>query len=204
MTISTNTIRTVLLILLSMSIGCTTSKSLMKDGFKYEEAGMYEDAVKAYKASLARKMTNVESRTGLRNAGQRVLDDMLDEFNRSSILGRMKEAVYSFQIAEDFKKEVKKYGVDLDIPDHYFMTYTQLENNYLDDLYEEGLAYLDEEDFDQARTRFDEIMGLDADYKDVHILQNTAILEPKYRRAQNFMDAGQYRDAYREYLSIIN
>ncbi len=203
MTTSTKVITAAALIGLMALHSCTTSKSLMKDGLKYESAGMYEDAMKAYKFSLARNMTNVESRSGLKKAGQRVMDNVLDEFSRASMMSKSREAVYNFRAAQDIKKEVKKYGVQLDIPSHYYQTYVTNEDDFLNGLYTEGMEFLENENFDAAKSRFDEIRAISPNYKDVKSLQDTSVLEPKYRRANVLMGQEDYRQAYKEFTQII-
>lgn len=203
MTTSTKAIAAAAILGLLILTSCTTSKSLMKDGLKYESAGMYDEAMKAYKSSLSRNMSNVDSRTGLKKSGQRVLDSVLDEFSRAGMMGRPKDAVYSFRAAEDIQKEVKKYGVELHIPNHYYQTYASVEDEYLEGLYETGMAFLENEDFSKAKDQFDEIMFIDPDYRDVKDLQDTSVLEPKYRRAMGLMDQGSFRQAYKEFSQIL-
>jgi len=175
----------------------------MKDGLKLQQSGMDVDAVKAFQASLAKNMTNTVSREGLANAGRQVMNYKLDEFSRNAMMNRSKDAVYAFMDIKQFKLEVKKYGVDLNIADQYFRDYAVHEESYLSIRYEEGIAQLGEDDFPGAKAVFDEILYIHPGYKDVQSLQGTSVLEPKYRRALEEMQNGDYRRAYFVFEEIL-
>lgn len=182
-----------LVILLS---SCTTSKSLMKDGMTYQSSGLHEEAVKAYKASLSKRFDNSQSRIGLNESGQYMLNKLLDEFNRNVMLKRSKEAVYAFKDAEIFVDELKKYNVDLRIADHYYQSYVSSEDTYLSARYDAGLELLENESFEDSKRIFDEILTIHPGYRDVESLKGTSVIEPKYRRGLELEEAREYRQAY--------
>lgn len=188
--------------LLIQTPGCTTSKSLMKDGYAYSDAGMHQEAVNSFKQSLERKYQNVESRKGLKVSGQQVLNAMLTDFDVADQNGVKREAVYAFRACTEFVAEAKEFGVDLTIGSAYFDRYSDNEGLYLAGLYSDGMTLLEQEDFKSAKLRFDEILLLAPGYKDVSDLQEMSVLEPKYRRANQLMGEGYFRDAYWEYQAI--
>lgn len=196
-----NALYTLLCVVLISS--CTTSKSLMKDGLKYQQTGMNLEAVNAFKSSLSKNMNNMVSREGLERAGQSVLNGYLDEFNRNAMMNRTKESVYAFKKAQSFNAEVKKFGVDLTIPDHYYQSYASTEESYLSGRYEEGIAKLEVDDFIGSKAIFDEILSIHPGYRDVESLKGTSVLEPKYRRALEEMDQGEFRRAYYTFDNIL-
>lgn len=189
--------------MLLMAMGCTTSKSLMKDGMEFQSAGMYEQAVEAYKQSISRKITNIESKKGLQEAGQRLLEVKLDEFSRARLLERNKEAVYSFMDAESFMESLKRYGVRLEIPDHYLRDYNAVEDIYLSDLYSTGAQALEDEQFEKAEKLFQEIARIHPGYGEVESKLGKSVLEPEYRKGDAQFAEGRYRDAYRTFERIV-
>jgi hypothetical protein len=168
----------------------------MKDGINYQSSGLHEEAVKAYKASLSKKFDNSDSRIGLNESGQYVLNKLLDEFNRNAMLKRNKEAVYAFKDAEAFKDELKKYNVELRIADNYYQSYITSEETYLSARYDEGLELLENDHFEESKRIFDEILTIHPGYKDVEDLKGTSVLEPKYRRGLELEAEKDYRQAY--------
>jgi curli biogenesis system outer membrane secretion channel CsgG len=175
----------------------------MKDGIKFQASGMDIDAVNAFKSSLSKNMSNVASREGLQLTGQKVLNTYLDDFSRNAMMNRPKESVYAFMKADGFKKEIKKYGVELSVPDHYYQTYASTEETYLSGRYEEGIAKLEQDDFAGSKVIFDEILKVHPGYRDVESLKGTSVLEPKYRRANEEKSTGAYRRAYYLYDDIL-
>jgi hypothetical protein len=192
-----------LLTLIIIFGACSTSKSLMKDGIEFQASGLDMDAVNAFKSSLNKNMSNTASREGLQLTGQKVLNTYLDDFSRNAMMNRSKESVYAFIKADGFKKEVKKYGADLSVPDHYYMTYASNEESYLNERYEQGITKLEQDDFTGSKVIFDEILQIHPGYRDVESLKGTSVLEPKYRRASEEMSTGAYRKAYYLFDDIL-
>ncbi len=182
--------------------GCTTSKSLMKDGYSYSEAGMHQEAVDSFKASLTRKSSNVDARTGLKTSAQRVLDRLLDDYNQADMSANDADAVYRYLDSENFLNEIKAYNIELFIPNHYKRSFEKNRTSFLGRLYDEGMTFLDGEDFDQAQARFDEILNIDPEYRDVKSLKGTSVMEPKYRAANELMEQRRYREAYALYDAV--
>lgn len=199
---TTNKFFLALWMMLLMAVGCTTSKSLMKDGMEFQSAGMYEQAVEAYKQSLSRKITNAESKKGLQESGQRLLEVKLDEFSRARLMDRHRDAVYSFMDAESFMESLKRYGVRLEMPQHYLKDYTVVEDIYLSDLYARGTQALEDEQFEKAEKLFQEVSRIHPGYGDVERKLGKSVLEPEYRRATGFMSEERYREAYRLFEGI--
>ncbi|MGB1031323.1 MAG: CsgG/HfaB family protein, partial [Flavobacteriales bacterium] len=186
------------LLLIALLSGCATSKSFYKKGAKLEEAGLMEEAAQFYLISLQKNRSNVEAKIGLKNTGQVVLSRYLSEFSQQKVFGNRREAIASWDKAMAYKDKVANLGVQLNVPSMYASDYEEIKNAHLNQLYEQGLAYMDEQNYSEAEKCFIEIKKLDKDYEDAHELADIAFAEP------NSLDNEKYRDAYKKFNSVLN
>ncbi|MGB0422813.1 MAG: CsgG/HfaB family protein, partial [Flavobacteriales bacterium] len=192
------------LLLIALLSGCATSKSFYKKGAKLEEAGLMEEAAQFYLISLQKNRSNVEAKIGLKNTGQVVLSRFLSEFSQQKVFGNRREAIASWDKAMAYKDKVANLGVQLNVPSMYASDYEEIKNAHLNQLYEQGLAYMDEQNYSEAEKCFIEIKKLDKDYEDAHELADIAFAEPIYVQAMNSLDNEKYRDAYKKFNSVLN
>lgn len=182
--------------------GCA-SKRYTKKAAKFEEAGLYEDAAEYYYQAVKKKDSNVEAKLGLTKTGQMTLDKKLSDFTASYKQSDYKKAVYNYLEAEKYYNKVKSVKVELDFPEYHKEYYEEAKGDYLNKKYADGVDKLNREDFSAALSVFQEIKGIDADYKDVNDLYITAKYEPMYRDANQYLETGLYRKAYYTYATII-
>jgi len=190
------------LILLMGAHSCNTSKSLSKKGAQLEEAGLYNDAALFYYNALLKKSSNIDARIGLSKAGQRVLNDKIDEFTRARAMEEYRDAVYAYKDAMDYRNKVEKLGIQLEAPSYLADDYEEAKNILIKELYDQGNEHLVNKDFNKANKIFEEIHRLDPDYKDIDNLKDVSRNEPIYIEAVNLFDQQQYRKAYYEFEKI--
>jgi hypothetical protein len=161
------------------------------------------EASNSYYTALQRKRTNVDAQIGMKKTGQLVLNSMLNDFAKSRSFGSKKEAVYDYHAARDYRDRISGVGVKLDIAEFYTQDYESVKNEYMLQLYEEGTSLLEEQKYQEAEQRFNEIKTLDPNYKDSDELGDIAYLEPLYAEAATAMEAEMYRKAYNNYEKIV-
>src|SRR6056297_545446 len=108
------------------------SKRYARKAEEFENAGLYQDAAEYYYKSVSKNEKNVEAKLGLRENGQKVLEEKLSEFNTAHKNSSHKEAVYAFREAESYYDKVKGVGVELSFPQKYDDYYEESEKVYLD------------------------------------------------------------------------
>ncbi|MEY3398080.1 MAG: hypothetical protein RL220_674 [Bacteroidota bacterium] len=182
---------------------CSGTKHYTKLGLKQEENGLTEEAAGSYYIALQKKRTNVDAQIGMKKTGQLVLNNKLNEFSKARNFGSKKDAVYSFHTARDYRDKIKGVGVNLDLAEFYVQDYNSVKEAYMYELYEEGTSLLEEEKFQEAEKRFNEIKMLDPNFKDAGELGDIAYLEPLYSEASKSMEAGMYRKAYEGFEKVI-
>jgi len=195
----------ILLVLLAilLSFGGCASKRYAKKAKKFEEAGLYEDAANMYYESAKKDNENIDAKLGLRKNGQLLLDKKLAAFSEAYKTGRTKDAVYAYIDADNYNKKIVAVGVSLTFPEHQKEYYKEVKETYLYDRYNEGVKALDLEDFANAFLVFDEIVKIDASYKDSKSNYVIAKYEPQYRDGINKLDNGLFRSAYYIFEKIV-
>jgi hypothetical protein len=181
---------------------CQNSKHYTKLAQKQEAAGLNKEASESYYTALWKKRANLEAQIGMKKTGQAVLNGMLSDFNQKSSFGNKKEAVYTYLSAKDYVAKIKGVGVELQIPDFYQGDYEKVKKSYLTELYEQGTKLLEENNFSDAETNFNEIGRLDPNFKDAGNLKDVAYLEPIYQKAMTEYEAKHYRAAYNGFIKV--
>lgn len=185
-------------------IGCSGSKSFAKKGEKLDAAGLYAEAAGMYEQAAQRNLKNVDAKIGLKKTGQLVLEDKLSLFFKGMAMGTAKgEAVAAYLEAKSYQERIGRLGVVLDIPDHYKADFERVKGEHLVDLYNEGQALLEKQDFKSAEAVFAKIARLEPNYKDANSLQAIAYLEPLYRAGKTDLAAGAFRKAYESLNNVV-
>lgn len=195
-------------LLFSISIfllsGCNSPKSLYKKGVKMEAAQLNKEASSYYYQALVKKREYAEAREALYRTGGSVLSNKLSVFFTESQVGNSKKAIDAYLDAEAYKKSLENVSVNLNIPPQYTQDFNELKKVYLLELYEQGLVYLDQEDYDSAELVFREIVRLEPDYKDTKKLKDIAYIEPFYRKGISALEENKYRSSYNAFLEVLS
>lgn len=184
---------------------CSGSKTFSKKGEKLDAAGMYAEAADMYLQAAQRNAKNVDAKIGLKKTGQMLLNDKLSAFFKYVAMGDQRgEAVAAYLDAKAYAERVGRAGVVIEIPDHYKADFEKVKGEHLIDLYSEGQALFDKEDFAAAEKIFARIAKLEPGYKDASSLQDVAYLEPLYRTGRSELESGNYRKAYAAFTKVMD
>ncbi|HDP75554.1 MAG TPA: hypothetical protein ENN49_06745 [Bacteroidales bacterium] len=195
-----------LLLLLAATVlvggGCA-SKKYAKKGMKFEQAGLWEQAADAYLRSLTAKRDNIDAIVGLKRAGQRVLDERSLKVIKAYENDDLKQAVYTYLDAENFKNQAASLGVELSISNMATDYFNDAKPKYVEKIYIEAQTLLDAEKFKDAELLLTEVKRLQPGYGNTQDMLKVSKCEPLYRQAKQFMDAAQYRKAYANLDRIV-
>ena len=193
------------LLFLSFSIiSCNGVKSLTKKGDKAFEKSQFEKAVELYFSALEKDNEYSLAKTGLKNSGQRLVNNHLDQFFKTKNFGENRKAIYHYRDASRLSERCSRMNVSLDIPTQYTSDYNILTNKYVADQYDKGMKLLQNEAFLEAEQTFKEIKLLKPNYKDVDDLERVAEFEPKYRMAISYLQNDKFRSAYAQFNKIAS
>lgn len=169
-----------------------------------EAAQLNEEAANYYYQAILKKPEFIEAREALYRSGGRVLNDMLSEFFNESQMGNKKEAINTYLKAEEYRKTLRNVSVKLNIPSQYIEDFNEVKKAYLVELYEQGLVFLDQEDYESAEEVFREIVRIEPEYKDTKKLKAVAYIEPFYRKGKSELENFNYRTSYNSFLEVVN
>jgi tetratricopeptide (TPR) repeat protein len=191
--------------IVALFAACTGSKSFSKKGEKLDAAGLYAEAADMYLQAAQRNAKNVDAKIGLKKTGQLLLNDKLGVFFKNMATGGNKaEAVAAYLDAVAYQDRVRYAGVVIDIPDYYKTDFEKVKGEHLIDLYNEGQALFEKEEFAAAEKVFARIAKLEPNYKDASSLQSVAYLEPLYRTGKGELESGNYRKAYAAFTKVMD
>ncbi len=194
----------VILVLVTLiAAGCVTSRGFSKRGMKLEQAGMFNEAAGMYFTALQKNRSNVDAQIGMRNTGQLVLNQRLQEFVQLKATDKKKDAISAWNTALSYKNRIQSVGVSLNIPDFYASDYQELKEDYTAELYDEGLALMDAGKYSEAEERFKEIAKLDPDHNEANDLAAVAYAEPLYKEGMLAFQQERFREAHQK-LSLVN
>ena len=168
-----------------------------------EAAGLNMEASQFYYQALLKKPDFIEARQALYRTGEQVVNNKLSSFFQQSKSGLVKEAVYTYIDIDKYVKKMKNVKVELEIPATYTADFENLKAQYVAGLYEEGLEYMDGENYQAAETVFKEIGRLEPNYKDSKKLEKIAYVEPLYRKGSKALEEGRYRTAYYAFDEVV-
>lgn len=191
-----------ILFLMTIITACSGSNRYYKFGSQLSEAGLHREAAERYMESLRRNRNNVKAQIALRQDGQIVLDEHLQNFYLAHTTGDHSKAVREYELATRYRDMVGQYGVRLIFPDNYRPMFVESETVHLNGLYERANRFIDEERFAEAEDLLKEITRLRSDFEDAIELKNLAFVEPRYQQALEAYDAGRYRRAYYLFAEI--
>ncbi len=193
-----------LLISLILILGGCASKRYVKKALELENSGLYSDAANNYYNSLTKNINNIDAKLGLQRTGQLVLEDYIEKFKSQYQNGTPKDAVYAFINADNYNNKLKKVGINLIFPEEQRSYYQEVEDTYLNTLYQEASKALDVEEFASSERMFAEILSLNNNYKDAKSKWIIAKYEPVYREGKEMMGSQMYRSAYFVFKNIID
>ncbi len=176
--------------------GCSGSKRYYNYGVQLTEAGLHREAAERYMEAIRRNRNNIQAQIALRQDGQMVLDEHLQNFYLAHTTGEHSKAVKEYELATHYRDMVSQYGIQLTFPDNYRPMFTESETVYLTNLYERANTLINDERFADAEDLLKEITRLRADFEDAADLKNLAFVEPRYQQALDTYDSEKFRKAY--------
>lgn len=185
-----------------ISFGCA-SKRHAKQGLKFEEAGMYEQAAESFYSSLIADPKNIDAAVGLKKNGQRLLDEKMLAVHKAYTTGDDKETVYKYLDAKAYSDKVTAAGVSLSLTERTEGFYKEAKPRYVEARYNEARLLIDEEKFGQANEIFVEVKKLEPSYQDIDEQIKIAVCEPIYREGSQLLLNSFNRKAYEKFNSII-
>jgi len=177
---------------------------LSKKAKTLEDAGQYTAAADLYYQSILKNYSNTDALIGMNRTGKQVMSNYLGVFSKYVFDENYEKATYAYLDALAYQKKLKNVNIEIPISQTNEDKYHDAMNSFLDLKYNDGLKFIELEQFEEAEKCFNEVYKFDKNYKEVNELRNIAYLEPYYRKAEKYKDDKQYRKAYKAYNRILS
>lgn len=193
-----------LFLLLFLVAACDPGKKYMKEADKLMLIGNYDGAANYYYNALLVKPGKPEAIQGLAKSGNIVLQEKFASFSKYVVSNEDQQAVMAYLSCRKYYQKCKSVGVNLEWMSMYDPIYEDIKNEYVSKKYDEGLAYMNSNRYDQAELVFTEISEIDSTYKDATVLRKKSIVEPLYQHGITMMKAENYKEAYRDFNKVLS
>ena len=169
-----------------------------------ETAGLNMEAADYYYRALIKNPGFIEARQALYRTGEQALSNELSVFFQQVQMDEKRKAIYTFLRAKTLRDKLATVNVELSINAQYIADFEQVKAGYINEQYELGLEYLDNENYAAAEAVFKEIGRLEPNYKDINDLKQFAYIEPFYKKGVSALAKEKYRTAYYAFDEVIN
>lgn len=183
---------------------------LNKIAEELEKNGLFQKAADYYCRCLNKKPDDIQAIIGLKRTAPKVMDAMLEDFTYDFNNENYKLAVQKYKDAVLYKKKVKRYGIDLDIPEPYIDNYNQTKEILAGKYYLKGKREFDNGNYHQAVQYLTQCLIYEPDYKDANSLlsnakgvKNVANAERYYKSGVSELNDGNYHRAYKDFDTCL-
>ena len=184
----------VLLLLVShISFG---QKKEVKQARKLEKSNLHMLAAEKYMKALDKDRYYIDAINGLKRNGQKVIDGFLSDFYIAHGQESYLNSLSSFEKAEDYRDEIRFYGVELSFPAYYQEYYEEDKNNLLGSFYENAERALLDKNYSKAKSEFQKILSYDPHFRDTGNRIQECGARPMYDQAIEAYSAGQLNKAF--------
>jgi|GEM_PF-6211537 len=204
-------------VLVFLVVSCGGPKYLVKQGQKYERARDYEQAVILYSEAYSKDPHNRDAVKGMKKAGQKLLNSILDDFYDSYYAQNYVQAIGHYQKADKFVGNLERRTVSLSIPDSTQGHYKDAVSKHVRTLYLDAARYVDAGNYSKASEKVREIEKYDGAYEGLDNLKASIEADPVYSQALDayrrgekgkaitlFMEVDRIYPDYRETTKFIN
>lgn len=181
----------ILVIFLLSVTACEGPRYLVKQGQKYERGHDYEQAVVYYCEAYSKDPDNRDARKGMKKAGEKLLDEILEDFYTDYRANRLGDAITHYAKAQRLVGNLERRTVELEIPDSTRRQYADAVDRQINYYYQQGAQFVDAGNYTRAKDMVREIEKLDADYEGLKGLRLAIQADPVYTQAMDAYRRGE-------------
>lgn len=189
-------------LVISLLASCATSKQLTKKAGVEEGRGNYLDALNLYYEAFQKKQENRSAKKGIKRMAQTILDEYMESAVLAYNSNQIEDAFYHADRADRFLDKVQKMKVELDVPENWVQSYTQIHNAYAKQLYLYAAEELDKRNYGEARESLNILEALNPNYAGLENLKKSVLVAPDYDKAVDFYTGKNYVSAYKSFTSV--
>ena len=192
---------------LFLLIGCAGGRQEFQRGESFELQGNWDDAITYYEAALRRSPGNAE----FRNALQMIRGKAAREYyeKAQTLMEKKEPTIDIVEAAIGEMERAKGYDpTDRNLQSYYGELVGQKEKlkSSIDQLHQEGLAFLEQKEWGDARQKFAGVLAFQPDHeeaKEKEVLATGNYLENLYQEGFSFVDAEEWQKAIENFNKIL-
>lgn len=195
----------ILYFLLGVSLlisSCAGPKQFVKKAQKFEKSRDYEQALVNYNEALLRDPDNKDARKGMKKSGQRLINELVEDFNSSYASKNYSRAIDQYQEIDRLQKNVERRKVTLDVPSDLHVKYKECVAEVCREHYHSAIRAIDNRDYTLATDFLRRIEKLDPTYENLGRLRTSIQADPIYMNAMDAYQRKQYANAYNLFLQV--
>jgi tetratricopeptide (TPR) repeat protein len=181
---------------------CEGTKQFIKKAQKYEKSRDYELAVVNYNEALLRDPDNNDARKGMKKAGQRLMNELVEDFNSSYTSKNCSRAIDQYLEIDRLQKNVERRKVNLEVPSDLHLKYKECVSELCREHYHSAIRAIDNRDYTLATDYLRRIEKLDATYENLGRLRTAIEADPIYMNAVDAYQRKQYSNAYNLFSQV--
>ena len=189
--------------LLAILLVSCKAKKLRKQAFEFEKHGAFEQASQYYYKSLQIDNDNVDAIVGYKKNTQILLDQTYQKFYTAFQNGDYKSSIYSYKDAKKLEEKAKRLDISLQRLNDYSVYYDEALLKYMEQQYSIGKKHLTLNNFNAAKTIFEEIVYFNELFRDAKSQLEIATYEPIYLNGIQSLEINSNRKAYYEFSQIL-
>lgn len=190
------------LVVVLLICSCDGAKQYVKRAQKFEKSRDYEQAVVNYNEALLREPDNKEARKGMKKSGQRLINELVEDFNSSYTSKNYSQAIERYEDIERLQKNIERRKVTLDIPSDLQQKYKECVAELCREHYHSAIRAIDNRDYSLASDFLRRIEILDATYENLGSLRTALQADPVYMNALDAYQRKKFAVAYNLFLEV--
>ncbi len=181
---------------------CEGAKQFVKRAQKFEKSRDYEQAVVNYNEALLRDPDNKDARKGMKKSGQRLINELVEDFNSSYTAKNYSRAIEQYLEIERLQNNVERRKITLDIPADVHTKYKECVSELCREYYHSAIRAIANRDYTLATDFVRQIEKLDITYENLGNLRIALQADPVYMDAMDAYQRKQYVNAYNLFSQV--
>lgn len=183
-------------------VSCDGAKQYIKKAQKFEKSRNYEQAVINYNEALLRDPDNKDAKKGMKKSGQRLINELVEDFNSSYNSKNYSQAIDQYQEIERLQKNVERRKVTLEVPSDLHLKYKECVSELCREYYHSAIRAINNRDYSLATDYSKRIEKLDPTYENLGRLRTAIQADPIYMNAIDAYQRNQFANAFNLFSQV--
>lgn len=183
-------------------ISCRGPQYYIKEAKKYEKARNWDQATAHYAEAYALAPNNNDAKKGFKKAGQRLLNELVEDMESSLTKGDFKSALEQQKKINRYFSNVKSRGIELKMPSNIDSLMNVTKESFLLQQEDKAFIAINQGLYKVANEALSDIRSNDPFRPSISKIENAIKAEPIYRDGINAFDKNQKFSALQYFKQV--